>query len=268
MGMSQLEKCPACGNPCSENAFSCPKCGEPLAEGWAVPIRQQRLEAEKLAKIANEEERQEKQEAIKTRKKRKIRNRLILWAVIFMGVAGFYGKSQFEQYQLSNLKTSNPQEFTRLVSELEAEVATVPVSDFEENIRIYKELMALDPDNERYANKVAHYEERMRMAKEEEERVAKAVEQAAKEEERRKGFHCLSQWNGAHSGVERYIEKNLKDPDSYEHIETRITPVNEQGEHTLIVTYRAKNSFGGMTVGITTATIRNNDCHATILTSE
>ena len=91
---------------------------------------------------------------------------------------------------------------------------------------------------------------------------ATAVQKA---EDTRKGFHCLSGWNGAHAGVEKYVKANLRDPDSYDHIETRITPVNERGEHALVMKYRAKNGFGGMNVESLVATIKNEGCKATIM---
>ena len=94
------------------------------------------------------------------------------------------------------------------------------------------------------------------------EKQAEAVKKA---EDTRKGFHCLSSWNGAHRGVEKYVKENLRDPSSYEHIETRITPVNKKGEHSLIMKYRAKNGFGGMTVESIMATVKNETCQASIM---
>jgi len=98
----------------------------------------------------------------------------------------------------------------------------------------------------------------------------KTPEQKAKEaaEDRQKGFHCLSAWDGSHRAVVKYVEERLRDPDSFEHIETRITPVNERGEHSLIMQYRAKNGFGGMSLGKALATIGNSDCSATIVAFE
>ena len=90
------------------------------------------------------------------------------------------------------------------------------------------------------------------------ERERVAAEREA--EERRKGFHCLSGWDGSHRGITRYLERNLKDPDSYEHIETRVMPVNDNGLHFLITQYRAKNSFGGYVVDTISAMYRNSDC--------
>ena len=97
----------------------------------------------------------------------------------------------------------------------------------------------------------------------ERERVAAERERVAAEREaerRRKGFHCLRDWDGSHRGITRYLERNLKDPDSYEHIETRVMPVNDNGLHFLITQYRAKNSFGGYVVDTISAMYRNSDC--------
>lgn len=98
--------------------------------------------------------------------------------------------------------------------------------------------------------------------------VQTAKEAAEAAEKKRKGFHCLSAWDGSHRGVKRYTEERMRDPDSFEHIETRITPVNAAGEHALVMQYRARNGFGGMNVNVASATIRNSDCRATILSIE
>ena len=52
---------------------------------------------------------------------------------------------------------------------------------------------------------------------------------------------------------EMYLEKNLKDPDSYEEIEHRKYYVNQKSKRDpyiqVTIKYRAKNSFGGMNIG-------------------
>lgn len=111
--------------------------------------------------------------------------------------------------------------------------------------------------------------------KEREAAERKAAEQAAKEaaarakeeakaqaeaEERRQGFHCLSPWDGAHSAFKQFVQSQMRNPKSFEHIETRITPVNPNGEHTAIMKYRAENGFGGMNIGFAKATVSNATC--------
>ena len=79
------------------------------------------------------------------------------------------------------------------------------------------------------------------------------AERNRKEAERKeKGFHCLSAWDGSHYHFEHSLKRRLKDPDSYEHIETRVTKKGTDGLHSLYMTYRAKNSFGGFVVGTAT----------------
>ena len=74
-----------------------------------------------------------------------------------------------------------------------------------------------------------------------------AEEEAAKAEDIRKGFHCLSAWDGNHDGLEALVRAELVDPASMETYDTRIAPVDElNGKHTLIMDFGSRNSFGGM----------------------
>jgi hypothetical protein len=116
----------------------------------------------------------------------------------------------------------------------------------------------------------AREEQRIVEAKEKEAEQLKETAQKAEEEKenKRKGYHCLSRWDGSHTAVKKYVEENMRDPDSFEHIETLITPVSDKGTHQLIMKYRAKNGFGGMTVGSAIATIDNASCKATITSVE
>ena len=91
-----------------------------------------------------------------------------------------------------------------------------------------------------------------------------AVDAAKKSNEeadrKRKGFHCLSGWNGSHRALADAVKNTMRDPDSFEVSETRISPEDTAGRHTVLMEFRAKNGFGGTNVGIATGTIRNGDC--------
>lgn len=101
-----------------------------------------------------------------------------------------------------------------------------------------------------------------------EDKEAEAQANAAEAaENRRKGFHCLSSWDGSHPEVKRKVQALLHDADSFEHVETRITPVNENGSHTLIMDYRAKNGFGAMRLSSAMATVRQSNCSATLISA-
>jgi len=106
----------------------------------------------------------------------------------------------------------------------------------------------------------------------EEAAAAKAAKEAAAAakaaEDKRKGFHCLSVWNGAHRGVVRRVKEQLKDPKSFQHISTHVTPINSAGEHSLSMRYRARNSFGGYVVGQASAIYSNENCVAVVISYE
>lgn len=92
-----------------------------------------------------------------------------------------------------------------------------------------------------------------------------AVDSSAAEdaEKTQKGFHCLSEWNGSNQSTVRQVEGMMRNPDSFEHVETRITPLDEAtGEHGLWMTYRAQNGFGGMNVERMYARVNTATCES------
>lgn len=95
----------------------------------------------------------------------------------------------------------------------------------------------------------------------------KAERLAQEAEDRRKGFHCLSPWDGSHDGVVKLVQAQLRDPDSFTHVETRVTPVAD-GRHTLTMQYRAKNGFGGVNSAMARAVYNQADCTATLISLE
>ncbi|MCG8436034.1 MAG: hypothetical protein MJA83_18600 [Gammaproteobacteria bacterium] len=102
-----------------------------------------------------------------------------------------------------------------------------------------------------------------RQAAEAKRAAEEAKRVAEKAENKRRGFHCLSAWDGSHHAVVGYVKDRLRDPGSFEHAETRISP-NKDGNHLLIMEYRARNGFGGMSVATVTATVSNATCDAII----
>lgn len=63
---------------------------------------------------------------------------------------------------------------------------------------------------------------------------------------------CFSAWDGAHRTLEDRVEAQLKDPDSYQHVETRFSGTEENPTR-ITMTFRAKNSFGGVVTSTATA---------------
>ncbi|WP_326894339.1 hypothetical protein U8P73_36360 (plasmid) [Rhizobium beringeri] len=86
------------------------------------------------------------------------------------------------------------------------------------------------------------------------------MESSKKADDKRKGFHCLSAWDGSDRQLVDAVKESLRDPSSFEHDETRISPVNAEGLHFVIMTFRAKNGFGGTNVGSATGMVRQSDC--------
>ncbi|HUM52138.1 MAG TPA: hypothetical protein PK431_09995 [Chitinophagales bacterium] len=87
------------------------------------------------------------------------------------------------------------------------------------------------------------------------DQIQKEIEQVAENAKGRKEKieKLFSPWDGSHIELTRYIKKNMNDPDSYEHIETRF---GDQGDYILVVTkFRGKNAFGGKVINTVTAKV-------------
>jgi hypothetical protein len=95
-----------------------------------------------------------------------------------------------------------------------------------------------------------------------------ALARAKEADDRTAGFHCLTTWDGSHADFAYDVRSVMREPDSFEHIETRVTPVDDGGEHNIIMQYRARNGFGGMNVGEAIGTFRNSDCASTVISVE
>jgi len=82
----------------------------------------------------------------------------------------------------------------------------------------------------------------------------------ARAEHRRKGFHCLSSWDGSNRSLVAQIKEQLRNPDSFKHGSTEIGPRLANGMRPLKMVYRAENGFGGMNVN-------DDTCEATVISS-
>lgn len=83
---------------------------------------------------------------------------------------------------------------------------------------------------------------------------------AAKEKELLYGQNCMSPWNGSHPAFVDIVKKQLNDPRSFEHIETTSWPRNDKGRSKIVMTFRAKNGFGGVITAKAVGTINGDDC--------
>lgn len=98
-------------------------------------------------------------------------------------------------------------------------------------------------------------------------KAAEASAIAETAENRRKGFDCLSGWDGSNASLVSIVKSQLRDPDSFEHVETKITPKDPNGQHMVVMTYRARNGFGGLNVNQAMARVDGSTCGAVLITT-
>lgn len=85
--------------------------------------------------------------------------------------------------------------------------------------------------------------------------------------ENKDGQMCLDR-SGENQATIDALVPTLREPDSFEHVSTMIGPVNSDGTHNLVMRYRAKNGFGGVSFGMTRAIVSNVDCSSTIVATK
>lgn len=93
------------------------------------------------------------------------------------------------------LATRNSERETR-IAELEQAVKPLPVSATGENLKIYRELLSLAPDNERYQRKVAFYSERSQKEQAAKHRAAKEAAKRQQETARKRRNEALRVYEG------------------------------------------------------------------------
>ncbi|RCS28239.1 hypothetical protein DUT90_01265 [Polaribacter sp. WD7] len=107
------------------------------------------------------------------------------------------------------------------------------------------------PEREKIIKEIAQKKEQEKIARElEAERRKQEEINKNRKENIEKQF---SAWDGSHPKLSRMIKENCRNPDSYEHIETRF---RDDGNSIFVITkYRAENGFGGMTIGSVSARV-------------
>lgn len=73
------------------------------------------------------------------------------------------------------------------------------------------------------------------------------TERAKDAKERVAGFHCVGGMDGSSFRFINAVKAQLRDPASFEHVETGIRH-EEDGKHYILMTFRSRNGFGGMNV--------------------
>jgi hypothetical protein len=82
------------------------------------------------------------------------------------------------------------------IAELERRVKPLPVSATDENMKLYQELLSLDPENPRYRRKVAFYRERFAAEQTQKKRAAELATQKRQELARKRRNKALRVYEG------------------------------------------------------------------------
>lgn len=174
-----LKKCKECGKEISTKADLCPHCGakqkrKSIGCGGAILILiiigiigsqisecQEKTEQKKQAASQEEIERQEDEKCLKELKEfeQSIKNH-------YEELVKFTKEQQYDnalakinlfiKYSKTNYKDVSKYQETILFEK----VKRLPASDINGNLIIYKELLALNPNNQLYQKKVAHYQKK------------------------------------------------------------------------------------------------------------
>jgi len=126
------------------------------------------------------------------------------------------------------------------IAELSGQLASVGATDYFQAKAIYTDLVALDPTNKSYQQKLERYTKARdaQVAKE----AAKLAADLEKAEHQKKIEAQFSGWDGSHREFERMIKDAMNDPDSYDHVETRY--IDKGSFIRVFCTFRGKNSLG------------------------
>lgn len=87
--------------------------------------------------------------------------------------------------------------------------------------------------------------------------------------DRKQGFHCLNPLDGSNRSLVDQVKRQLRDPNSFEHDETRIGPITgaTEGRHPVSMRYRARNGFGGMNVQAAVGLVDPKSCEAELVSA-
>lgn len=87
-------------------------------------------------------------------------------------------------------------------------------------------------------------------------------------DQKARGFHCAPTLDGSIPTFVAAVKARLRDPDSFEQIETFIAPVDKNGMHAVRMTYRANNGFGGKNVAEAHGAVMQSNCAAEVFSLE
>ena len=82
--------------------------------------------------------------------------------------------------------------------------------------------------------------------------------------DQRRGFHCLSIYDGSHRDFKQAVKSRLENPSSFKHVETRVTPI-KNNTHTIYMKYRAENGLGATITETATGNVLSSSCKVQVI---
>ena len=157
-------------------------------------------------------------------------------------------KYKSENFAKETLASMSDEDFEKLEN---GKLSKVYLTQEKLNIEFINLMKTQAPKREKIIKEVEKIKEQKRIAQElETERQKQEEFNKNRKENIEKQF---SGWDGSHPKLSRMIKENCRNPDSYEHIDTKF---RDDGNSIYVITkYRAQNGFGGMTIGTVSANV-------------
>ena len=235
--MSKLINCKTCQTEMAKSADKCPKCGAPnkrtktstwIWSGFFLLIfylmvqgqREEEEAAQLRAKQAQQQRQNDRQyfiankakilEQIKTLDKQK------KWTEIepINNKYKYINDKDLRELYVS-IRTRNTLNYLK----------DLPAVEWQRNADGYKDLLKWHPNNKKYQEKFAYYDGKLKEKKAREDKITS----------------MFSSWDGSHRQLVKYVKSSMNDPDSFDHVQTRIWDMKS---HIVIkMTFRGKNAF-------------------------
>lgn len=111
-----------------------------------------------------------------------------------------------------------------------------------ERVEMYSQLVKYEPKNKEFVAAEEQASEELKLQNERDAEEQRRIARAASQEQRMK--EQFSAWDGSHHGVVAAVKATMKNPASFEHVETRYVDTGKGLR--VIMTFRGTNSFGGV----------------------
>lgn len=135
-----------------------------------------------------------------------------------------------------------------------ASLANEATMSLSQRASAYRDIALAEPSNKKLVAKAATLTAQDRRERDARERVAAALR--AKSKRTAMLERQFSKWDGSHRSVEQLAKRCMKNPDSYEHVETRYIDLGEAMRVTTV--FRGTNSFGAVVPSKFVATVADD----------